>query len=281
MGKSKRIKILKLRTTICSSFSKIERGDGVLKSRLNDFLYHTEHDDINHIIVKYIKKNIDRMDTMTIDELADACYVSKGKISKFCKSLGYESFIAFKDECANEAKEKSIVIEKQKEGLDVSFKDHLHQSIHLMEKNLSGLDLVSVDLLVKEMKKANHIFLLGISYSNLLCRYMQYECDYFDKEVIVVDEKIHKDYVFDKESFLIVVSVEGLGLEHERHLLDKIKHYPVNKWIISTDRIRKSILDTFDYSIIIPSKGTDAKDRRLLVRYVVDIIMGRYQYLLD
>lgn len=253
----------------------------MLINRLNDYLYNTDHDDINHHIVKYIKKNMDQIGTMTIDELAAACYVSKGKISKFCKMLGYENFIAFKDECSQEVKVKSIVIEKQSKGLELEFKEHVHHSLRVIEQNLCESNLASIDLLVKEMKEASHIFLLGISYSNLLCRYIQYECDYFDKEVIVIDEKIHKEYEINENSLLIVVSVEGLGLEHERHLLDKIKKYPVHKWIISTDQVHSKVLEHFDYSVIVPSKKADAKDRRLLVRYMIDIIMGRYQYLLD
>lgn len=251
----------------------------MLMNKLNDYLYNTEHDDINHLIVKYIKKNINRMDTMTIDELASACYVSKGKISKFCRSLGYDNFIAFKDDCANCVRVKSIVKEKQNEGLDIAYKEHVHKSLSMIEDNLSKCDTESINQFVREMMDAKYIFLLGISYSNLICKYIQYEFDYFDKEVIVMDEKLQKDYEMKKNSLLLVVSVEGLGLEHEPHLLDKIKKYPVKKWILSTDMISNRIVDEFDDSIIIPSKGTDSKDRRLLVRYMIDTIMGRYQYL--
>ncbi len=251
----------------------------MLMNKLNDYLYTTEHDDINHLIVKYIKKNINCMDTMTIDELASACYVSKGKISKFCKSLGYDSFIAFKDDCANEVRLKSIVIKKQNVGLEMEFENHLHQSLSVIENNLAKCNLENVDLLVKEMRESQYIFLLGIAYSNLMCKYIQYECDYFDKEVIVMDERLHKDYEMKKKSLLIVVSVDGLGIQHERHLLDRIKKFPVNKWIITTDVINKKILNEFDYSIVIPAQGADSKDRRLLVRYMIDIIMGRFQYM--
>lgn len=80
-----------------------------------------------------------------------------------------------------------------------------------------------------------------------------------------------------KKSLMIIVSVEGLELE--RRLLNKLNKYPVEKWIITTDVVNNKMIKKFDHSIIIPSKGADTKERRLLLRYMIDIIMGRYQYL--
>lgn len=251
----------------------------MLMNKLNDYLYNTEQDDINHLIVKYIKKHINDIENMTIDELANGCFVSKGKISKFCKILGYDNFIAFKDDCAKEVKRKSVVIENQKEGLELEFKEHLHKSLCVLERNLMQCDPKDISLLVRKMIEADYIFLLGTAYSNLMCKYLQYECDNFNKDVIVMDEKLHKDYVMKKKSLMIIVSVEGLELEHERRLLNKLNKYPVEKWIITTDVVNDKMIKKFDHSIIIPSRGADTKERRLLLRYMIDIIMGRYQYL--
>lgn len=251
----------------------------MLMNKLNDFLYNTDHQDINHFIAKYIKRHLDDIDNMTIEELAQACFVSKAKISKFCKTLGYDSFIAFKDDCFKEKETKQVVLEIQKVGLEVEFQEHLHNSLKIIEANLTNLDPIKIDLLVKEIKKAQYIYLFGIAYSNLLCKYIQYECDFLNKEVIVLDEKLSKDYVMKENSLLIVMSVDGLGLQHDARLFRKLMRYPVKKWIISTDVIDSKLLVDFDESVIILAEGTDVKDRRLLVRYFIDIIMGRFQYL--
>lgn len=251
----------------------------MLMNKLNDYLYNTEHDDINHLIAKYIKKNIEHIENMTIEELSNACFVSKAKISKFCKVLGYDSFIAFKDDCSKEVKTKLVVIEKEKEGAEVGFQEHLHKSLSLIEKNLIKTDLKEINLLVKQIKEANYIFLFGVAYSNLLCRYIQYEYDFLNKEMIVLDEKLTKNYVMKEKSLLIVISIDGNGLEHDQRLFRKLTKYPVNKWIISTDIIPQKLLKDFNHSIIISSKGMDMKDRRILIRYMIDVIITRYQFL--
>ena len=131
----------------------------MLMNKLNEFLYNTDHQDINHFIAKYIKRHIDDIDNMTIEELAQACFVSKAKISKFCKTLGYDSFIAFKDDCLKEKETKQVVLEIQKVGLEVEFKEHLHNSLKMIEANLKNLDLHQINLLVREIKKAQYIFI--------------------------------------------------------------------------------------------------------------------------
>lgn len=250
----------------------------MILNKLNDWLYNTDHDDINHLIARFIKKNLNYISNMTIDEVATGCYVSKAKISNFCKVLGYKNFIEFKDDCAREVKNKKIVIDRQKENLDLEFKQHIYKSMHAIENNLCRIHQSDMDRLVENITKSSHIYLYGGAYSNLLCQYMQCECDILEKEVIVLDEKLKKEYMMSNESLLIVMSVEGHTLNNQR-LLHKIKKYPVNKWLISTDVINIDLLNNFDYCLIIPSLGTEMKDRRILMRYAIDMIIGRHQYL--
>lgn len=111
-----------------------------------------------------------------------------------------------------------------------------------------------------------------------MAQYLQYESDFLDKEVIVMDEKLIKNYVLKDDSLLIVISVEGRGLSDQR-LSRRLKKYSTNKWIISTDKIENQLLSGFNNCLIVGTNNTEMKDRRLLLRYLIDIIIGRYQYL--
>lgn len=251
----------------------------MLITKLNDCLYNSNHDDINHMIAKYIKQNIDIMGDMTIDELASACYVSKAKISKFCKNLGYDNYIALKDDCIKQVKIKEMVIENKKQNISVDYKKHLHHSIKTIENNLSCIDLSKLDELVKDIDKAQYIYLYGIDYGNLLCKYIQYESDILSKDMIVMDERLTKEYILDPTSIIIVISVEGKDLEDNLRVMRKLSQYHNKKWIISTDNMNKNLLNYFDYTFLVPSIDTEPKDRLVIIRYVIDVIMGRYQYL--
>lgn len=250
----------------------------MLMNKLNECLYYTSHDDIDHQIAKYLKRNLASISDMTIDELAKSCYVSKAKVSKFCKTLGYDNFIAFKDDCAREIKAKKLVIKTQRENLEIDYLDHLNQSFKAIETNLALIDKYKIEQLIKDIASAKQIFIYGIAYSKLLAQYLQYESDFLDKEVIVMDEKLIKNYVLKDDSLLIVISVEGRGLSDQR-LSRRLKKYSTNKWIISTDKIENQLLSGFNNCLIVGTNNTEMKDRRLLLRYLIDIIIGRYQYL--
>lgn len=55
--------------------------------------------DTNYNIAWYVVRNFSKITDMSINELADKCYVSPATISRFCKSLGYENYLHFKQVC--------------------------------------------------------------------------------------------------------------------------------------------------------------------------------------
>ena len=69
----------------------------MIDSKLNDILNSYDCNDSAYVISDYIKKNMKKIPNMSIGEVSQACFVSKGQISKFVKKLGYESYSDFKD----------------------------------------------------------------------------------------------------------------------------------------------------------------------------------------
>ncbi|HAM30372.1 MAG TPA: hypothetical protein DCP49_02980 [Erysipelotrichaceae bacterium] len=60
----------------------------MLIHKINNILYTTDPDAMDHIIARYIKQNLFVISTLSIELLAGACYVSNAKISKFCRAPG-------------------------------------------------------------------------------------------------------------------------------------------------------------------------------------------------
>lgn len=68
----------------------------MIDSKLNDILNSYDCNDSAYVISDYIKKNMKEIPVRSIGEVAEACFVSKGQISKFVKKIGYESYFDFK-----------------------------------------------------------------------------------------------------------------------------------------------------------------------------------------
>lgn len=248
-------------------------------NKLNECLNSTHENDINHIIAKFIKKNLNQLPAMKIDDLAESCYVSKAKISGFCKKMGYDNFQALKKDCLKEIEAKQVVQLRQNFNLRKEYNLHIDDSLKVIKDNLHHVNIDHIQQLVNDINKAKHIFIYGVAYSHLLCQYFQYECEFLNKEVIVMDEMLNGNYIIDNQSLVIVLTVEGYCFKADERLLRKIKRLLGKKWCLSTDYLEKEVQKEFDNSLIIPSQGTEIKDRRILLRYMIDIILGRYQYL--
>lgn len=241
--------------------------------KLNRYLNNSNLDDINHLIGKFIKKNINNIPNMTIDEIAKGCYVSKAKISSFCKGLGYDNFISFKDECKNELILRKQVVGRQSENLHKKSIEHIHDSLSALERNLVKIDFNKVEMLAERIKSSKYIFLYGVAYSYLLCQYIQYELDFLGMGVILMDENLDRNYIMKDNSIIIIVTVEGYAFTNNKRLMRKLKDYPCEKWIITTDCISANIIEKVDNSIVVPSEDVEVKDRRILIRYLIDIVI--------
>ena len=132
---------------------------------------------------------------------------------------------------------------------------------------------------MNDIHHSKHIFVYGIAYSHLLCEYIQYEGEFINKEVIVMDELLQRDYVMKDDSLMIIISIEGYAFENDHRLLRKLKQYSVHQWLLTTDLMNKKIIDAFDDSLIVQAQDTELRMRRLFIRCLIDVILEKYQHL--
>lgn len=85
----------------------------MITNKINTILNNSQQGDIDYAICNYIKMNLKEVVFMSIEELAKQTYVSKAKISKFIKKIGYDNYIAFKDDCLLELEIRNQVNNSQ------------------------------------------------------------------------------------------------------------------------------------------------------------------------
>ena len=156
----------------------------MITNKINTLLNNSQQNDLDYTICKYIKLNLKAVSSMAIEELAKQTYVSKAKISKFIKKIGYDNYIAFKDDCLLELEIRNQVNNSQHQLT----KKQLHNSFEWIENNLLEINQNQIDDFIKTIEKAKHVYLYGVAYSHLLCKYLQYEGDLFQKDMLVLYE---------------------------------------------------------------------------------------------
>ena len=245
----------------------------MITNKINTILNNSQQDDIDYTICNYIKMNLKEVTSMSIEELAKQSYVSKAKISKFIKKLGYDNYIAFKDDCLLELEIRKQVTNTK----HFLTKNHIHDSLSWIEKNLMEIEQSQIDYFVRKIKAAQHIYLYGVAYSHLLCQYVQYEGNLFQKDILVLDENEVFIDKLDENDLLIVIGVEEDALSKQSsRCLRKLLRNQGNKLLLSTQLIDQTMLKYFQGTLLVPIDHLEMKERRILFRYLIDILMSRY-----
>ena len=216
--------------------------------------------------------NLKEVAFMSIEELARKSYVSKAKISKFIKKLAYDNYIAFKDDCLLE-----LEIRKQVTNTNYFLtKKHLHDSLSWIEKNLMKIEQSQIDYFVRKIKKAKHVYLYGVAYSHLLCKYLQYEGDLFQKDMLVLDEN-ESTIELKEDDLLLVIGIEedALSKQSSRYLR-KLLRSQGRKLLISTQMIDQKMLNYFHETLLLPIDHLEMKERRIMFHCLIDMMMSRY-----
>lgn len=71
----------------------------MLLDKLNIILNSSDEFSPKYIISSFVKNNLYEIPSMSIDTIALSCHTSKSQISKYVKSLGYETMKDFKEDC--------------------------------------------------------------------------------------------------------------------------------------------------------------------------------------
>ena len=244
----------------------------MITNKINTLLNNSQQNDLDYTICKYIKLNLKAVSSMSIEELARKSYVSKAKISKFIKKLAYDNYIAFKDDCLLE-----LEIRKQVTNTNYFLtKKHLHDSLSWIEKNLMKIEQSQIDYFVRKIKKAKHVYLYGVAYSHLLCKYLQYEGDLFQKDMLVLDEN-ESTIELKEDDLLLVIGIEedALSKQSSRYLR-KLLRSQGRKLLISTQMIDQKMLNYFHETLLLPIDHLEMKERRIMFHCLIDMMMSRY-----
>lgn len=244
----------------------------MITNKINTLLNNSQQNDLDYSICKYIKLNLKAVSSMSIEELSKQTYVSKAKISKFIKKLGYDNYIAFKDDCLLELEIRKQVNNSQHHLT----KNHLHNSFKWIEDHLLEINQNQIDDFIKAIEKAKHVYLYGVAYSHLLCQYLQYEGDLFQKDMLVLDEN-ESTIELKEDDLLLVIGVEedALSKQSSRYLR-KLLRSQGRKLLISTQMIDQKMLKDFHETLLLPIDHLEMKERRIMFHCLIDLIISCY-----
>jgi len=154
------------------------RAMGSLADLLLDYVGSTRVHDANYDIAQGLLRNYTRLSSMSLRQMAEACYVSKASLSRFCRYLGFADFAEFKsavdgtnyrltDDYSRQFSEALIA------DRDTALEMHRAKVADVLATTLREEDLSVMDEVVEALDEANRIAFFSHHFLTSVGRYFQ------------------------------------------------------------------------------------------------------------
>lgn len=243
----------------------------MLMNKVNDILNTTYTNDTYHAICKYIKDHILEIPNMSIDEMADGCFVSKSMISKFTKKLGYETFKDFKYDCeihCDSIKDMPTT-EYKSNDLRENVIEIMDSITNAFRNAVNKIDYEALDTLIEDIDKCSCVVAVGHGASKNICESLQFYFDYIKKPVMIADADFTREVLIEENAIILIISANGNILKYDKRLINRINSLKQKKWLITCNSDIKKI----DNIVVIPSKDASIND--MLTMFMVKVIANR------
>lgn len=196
-------------------------------------LLSEDPDSNNCNIAKYLFFHINEAEHLSLQSLADACFVSKAAVIKFIKHLGFSSYSQFKSHFSLTLKSRKIQLEKKFEGVDdVEVLDKIYciSNNDISLENLREKAEALAELLIskKRMNLYGAVFPLNLSLSFIEDMAMA------GIHIMPYELKVNEEFPDKSKDFNCLITLSGRWIESDRFGFEKILHSNSVSAVIST-----------------------------------------------
>ena len=142
-----------------------------LMTALLAVMNESEPKDPYYVLAQYFLYHFDQLRDLNIYDVADACYVSRSGIRRFCQSIGFDNFSDLKAEADEWKRQCNYFI-----GYSVrpDYKEHLSGSIGEMMEEINRIATPAVlDKLAESIHASRHVVLFTSDFSGMAARSFQ------------------------------------------------------------------------------------------------------------
>lgn len=183
-----------------------------------------KNDSTNHIIASYILENSVRLRDMGIKDLADACHVGTGSVSRFCREIGLRDFAELRKIIAAE-NDAFQVPDNGDDDLYRFWAEHVSLSI---KEAAMSLDRQKIQALCKDILDYDKVLAYGMLKAESAAVSLQVDLQMMNKKIgtsVSFAEQTDQIIHAGKDTLIIIFSYTGSYFDAvdfraaEKHLL--------------------------------------------------------------
>ena len=256
--------------------------------RLINLRNNSQSDSIETHITEVLLKHINEIDSMSIEQVAQLCGVSKSTLSKFVKKIGFDDYKEFRDITRNEKRRSGYYgyEDKLPMGRFIERKGW-REYISILEKDLqtfaNTIDFTQISALARALHTQEQVAAFGSVYSQTVAIDFMYRLAEEGKYIrtYTYDTK-QEQYLknMDEDTLVIIFSNSGYYLYGEGMKLNgEFKSYLKRTngkiaLITSNEKIARDPLVKYPIQY---SFSTDVHSHMIMERLVMEMIVSEYK----
>lgn len=224
-----------------------------------NYLNSTTHEDTYYTILVTILSDVKKLSTMTISEVADACFVSAPTITRFSHAFGFKNFHEMKAYFLEYPNISTYMLfhmnkpayEQLSTQPDVFLSDYVKQISYSLSQSIASFDIAELDSFLQDIHQHNRIILLAFETSFSLALTLQSNLLRYGKLCVCPSryelQEQQIDLIDDKD-LVIFISCYGNYLNSSTKLIQKVAQKKA-KSVLLTQNASNPIVNTFDQVI--------------------------------
>lgn len=252
-------------------------------------------------ICDYIEEYMNSSIYMTVTEIANNCGVGEATVTRFCRKLGFRSFLEFKMTMAQEFKNNEYNNDNdevnderllsENDSLSSFIRKFYDSNVNSIEDTLKKIDYIKIEEISDMLSKAKRIFFAGVGHSGVIAEDAYYKfmktgliCNcYRDSHTLVMMASLMQE-----GDILFIISSSGntdeINIAAEVAKENNVKVISITENLLSRlARISDYVLNyTYqEIKIDMESLGTRASQTFLIDLIYMNIIRKNQKLVLD
>lgn len=252
-----------------------------IMSQLLSIVNYGDSKEVNEDIARTILQNYNKIPDLTIFDLADLCFVSSSSITRFIRTMGYNSYKEFKNEISHTLK---IDVDYSKkvnmasaEDLQPIYRRYTENVIENIQYTFDNIDYRQLNRVCEMLYQAKEIALFGLEYANYVGIHFQNKMASLNRfiQLGVSDEKqLELAKKLAPNSLVFIISLEGSFFYRNNEIIDILTDK--NCKIVAISMLTSGkFIDMCD-EVLLCNKTNSNTEGRITLMYTIELIIIYY-----
>ncbi len=204
------------------------------------------HDPSLSAFCRFVLEHMSEFPDMSVDEIAQGCFVSRGQISKLIHKLNYAGMEEFKDDVRDynhSLSEKPACLNTENDLL--LYLKQEEKAVHTLSENFPYEKLQE---LIQKIREADTIYIFGHGDTRVHCLHLLNILQAKGRKAVLLEAHYAEVPFYQANDLLLILSCTGSSFRYHPSMMHRILKAPVSKILLTCGKAEQAV-----NTILLPS----------------------------